>query len=72
MFFSNVELTLYIFFSQLNECVSRLRRVKMEKRILADQGNTLVDLCKVREASKGVFLNIAATENLNKVASDMP
>lgn len=44
------------FFSQLNKCVSRLRRVKMEKRILADQGNTLVDLCKVREASKGVIL----------------
>ncbi|XP_036001182.1 small conductance calcium-activated potassium channel protein 1 isoform X1 [Fundulus heteroclitus] len=29
--------------------IHQLRRVKMEKRILADQGNTLVDLCKVRE-----------------------
>ncbi|XP_038135369.1 small conductance calcium-activated potassium channel protein 1-like isoform X3 [Cyprinodon tularosa] len=29
--------------------IHQLRRVKMEKRILADQGNSLVDLCKVRE-----------------------
>ncbi|XP_023265588.1 small conductance calcium-activated potassium channel protein 1-like isoform X1 [Seriola lalandi dorsalis] len=29
--------------------IHQLRRVKMEKRVLADQGNTLVDLCKVRE-----------------------
>ncbi|XP_029299104.1 LOW QUALITY PROTEIN: small conductance calcium-activated potassium channel protein 1-like [Cottoperca gobio] len=29
--------------------IHQLRRVKIEKRILADQGNTLVDLCKVRE-----------------------
>ncbi|XP_072226171.1 small conductance calcium-activated potassium channel protein 1-like [Leuresthes tenuis] len=29
--------------------IDQLRRVKMEKRILADQGNTLVDLCKVSE-----------------------
>ena len=59
-------------FSLTTSCVSRLRRVKMEKRILADQGNTLVDLCKVREASKGVILNFPSTDNLNKVASDMP
>lgn len=39
--------------------VSRLRRVKMEKRILADQGNTLVDLCKVREASERIVLYVA-------------
>uniref|UniRef100_A0A3B4XRG2 Small conductance calcium-activated potassium channel protein 1-like n=1 Tax=Seriola lalandi dorsalis TaxID=1841481 RepID=A0A3B4XRG2_SERLL len=32
--------------------IHQLRRVKMEKRVLADQGNTLVDLCKVREASE--------------------
>uniref|UniRef100_A0A3B3URK1 Small conductance calcium-activated potassium channel protein 1-like n=1 Tax=Poecilia latipinna TaxID=48699 RepID=A0A3B3URK1_9TELE len=35
--------------------IHQLRRVKMEKRILADQGNTLVDLCKVREASEGIM-----------------
>ncbi|XP_033980616.1 small conductance calcium-activated potassium channel protein 1-like isoform X1 [Trematomus bernacchii] len=29
--------------------IHQLRRVKVEKRILADQGNTLVDLSKVRE-----------------------
>lgn len=29
----------------------------MEKRILADQGNTLVDLCKVREASGSITLH---------------
>ncbi|XP_077404348.1 small conductance calcium-activated potassium channel protein 1-like isoform X3 [Vanacampus margaritifer] len=29
--------------------IHQLRRVKMDKRILADQGSTLVDLCKVRE-----------------------
>ncbi|XP_041665000.1 small conductance calcium-activated potassium channel protein 1-like [Cheilinus undulatus] len=29
--------------------IHQLRRVKMEKRTLADQANTLVDLCKVRE-----------------------
>ncbi|XP_054462177.1 small conductance calcium-activated potassium channel protein 1-like [Anoplopoma fimbria] len=29
--------------------IHRLRQVKIEKRILSDQGNTLVDLCKVRE-----------------------
>ncbi|XP_054618894.1 small conductance calcium-activated potassium channel protein 1-like isoform X2 [Dunckerocampus dactyliophorus] len=29
--------------------IHQLRRVKVEKRILADQGSTLVDLCKVRE-----------------------
>ncbi|XP_070702560.1 small conductance calcium-activated potassium channel protein 1-like [Pempheris klunzingeri] len=29
--------------------IHQLRRVKIEKRILADQGNTFVDLCKVRE-----------------------
>ncbi|XP_017282352.1 small conductance calcium-activated potassium channel protein 1 [Kryptolebias marmoratus] len=28
--------------------IHQLRRVKMEKRILADQGNTLVDLCKMQ------------------------
>ncbi|KAM9738200.1 small conductance calcium-activated potassium channel protein 1-like isoform 2-T2 [Menidia menidia] len=28
--------------------IDQLRRVKMEKRILADQGNTLVDLCKMQ------------------------
>uniref|UniRef100_A0A3P9J3K3 Calmodulin-binding domain-containing protein n=1 Tax=Oryzias latipes TaxID=8090 RepID=A0A3P9J3K3_ORYLA len=33
--------------------IQQLRRVKMEQRILADQGNTLVDLQKVREASEG-------------------
>ncbi|XP_061616619.1 small conductance calcium-activated potassium channel protein 1-like isoform X2 [Phyllopteryx taeniolatus] len=31
--------------------IHQLRRVKVDKRILADQGSTLVDLCKVREAS---------------------
>uniref|UniRef100_A0A8C4GVV9 Calmodulin-binding domain-containing protein n=1 Tax=Dicentrarchus labrax TaxID=13489 RepID=A0A8C4GVV9_DICLA len=35
--------------------IHQLRRVKMEKRILADQGNTLVDLCKVREASECII-----------------
>uniref|UniRef100_A0A4W6FCY7 Calmodulin-binding domain-containing protein n=1 Tax=Lates calcarifer TaxID=8187 RepID=A0A4W6FCY7_LATCA len=37
--------------------IHQLRRVKMEKRTLADQGNTLVDLCKVREASERTVLN---------------
>ncbi|XP_035537136.1 small conductance calcium-activated potassium channel protein 1-like [Morone saxatilis] len=35
--------------------IHQLRRVKMEKRILADQGNTLVDLCKVREMQSLVY-----------------
>uniref|UniRef100_A0A3P9MAN9 Calmodulin-binding domain-containing protein n=1 Tax=Oryzias latipes TaxID=8090 RepID=A0A3P9MAN9_ORYLA len=37
--------------------IQQLRRVKMEQRILADQGSTLVDLHKVREASKGAALH---------------
>uniref|UniRef100_A0A667ZRN7 Calmodulin-binding domain-containing protein n=1 Tax=Myripristis murdjan TaxID=586833 RepID=A0A667ZRN7_9TELE len=32
--------------------IHKLRSVKMEKRKLADQANTLVDLCKVSEASE--------------------
>ncbi|KAM4539729.1 small conductance calcium-activated potassium channel protein 1-like [Odontesthes bonariensis] len=28
--------------------IDQLRRLKMEKRVLADQGNTLVDLCKMQ------------------------
>ncbi|XP_036070181.1 small conductance calcium-activated potassium channel protein 1 [Oryzias melastigma] len=35
--------------------IQQLRRVKMEKRILADQGNTLVDLHKVREMSSLMY-----------------
>uniref|UniRef100_A0A4W6FBB1 Calmodulin-binding domain-containing protein n=1 Tax=Lates calcarifer TaxID=8187 RepID=A0A4W6FBB1_LATCA len=35
--------------------IHQLRRVKMEKRTLADQGNTLVDLCKVREMQNLVY-----------------
>uniref|UniRef100_A0A3Q3AGV4 Small conductance calcium-activated potassium channel protein 1-like n=1 Tax=Kryptolebias marmoratus TaxID=37003 RepID=A0A3Q3AGV4_KRYMA len=38
--------------------IHQLRRVKMEKRILADQGNTLVDLCKVR-TSEGAALQVS-------------
>ncbi|XP_037120422.1 small conductance calcium-activated potassium channel protein 1-like isoform X1 [Syngnathus acus] len=35
--------------------IHQLRRVKMDKRILADQGSTLVDLCKVRELQTALF-----------------
>uniref|UniRef100_A0A3Q2YIZ4 Small conductance calcium-activated potassium channel protein 1-like n=1 Tax=Hippocampus comes TaxID=109280 RepID=A0A3Q2YIZ4_HIPCM len=40
--------------------IHQLRRVKMDKRILADQGSTLVDLCKVREASALTALRISS------------
>lgn len=33
----------------------------MEKRILADQGNSLVDLCKVREASECIVSSCSLT-----------
>ncbi|XP_070777244.1 small conductance calcium-activated potassium channel protein 1-like [Enoplosus armatus] len=35
--------------------IHQLRRVKIEKRILADQANTLVDLCKVREMQSMMY-----------------
>uniref|UniRef100_A0A3P8VFG0 Small conductance calcium-activated potassium channel protein 1-like n=1 Tax=Cynoglossus semilaevis TaxID=244447 RepID=A0A3P8VFG0_CYNSE len=38
--------------------IHQLRRVKMEKRILTDQGNTLVDLHKVREESQCTSLQL--------------
>lgn len=51
---------------KLNSCVCRLRQVKIEKRILADQGNSLVDLCKVREASECIVLNLKPAKNTQK------
>ncbi|CAG5886304.1 unnamed protein product [Menidia menidia] len=44
--------------------IDQLRRVKMEKRILADQGSTLVDLCKVSEASGGGGLTALPMQSL--------
>lgn len=52
--------------TKLNKCVLRLRQVKMEKRILADQGNTLVDLCKVREASERIISTLPPIETSTK------
>lgn len=54
--------------------IYRLRRVKMEKRILADQGNSLVDLCKVREASERIVpscsLKVQASASLQLTCYD--
>lgn len=58
--------------TKLNKCVHRLRRVKMEKRILADQGNSLVDFCKVREASERIVFPLHPTEMIKQVASNLP
>lgn len=44
----------------------------MEKRILADQANTLVDLCKVREASGRTNFISHPNQKYNKVASNFP
>lgn len=41
-------------FLKAETCVPRLRRMKMEKRTFADQSNSLVDFCKVREASERI------------------
>ncbi|KAM3596871.1 uncharacterized protein V6R79_021962 [Siganus canaliculatus] len=38
--------------------IHELRRVKMEKRILADQGNTLVDLCKMQNLMYDVLSEV--------------
>ncbi|KAM8882935.1 small conductance calcium-activated potassium channel protein 2-like isoform 2-T2 [Synchiropus picturatus] len=38
--------------------IHQLRRVKMEKRILADQGNTLVDLCKMQNLMYDVLSEV--------------
>ncbi|XP_016531600.1 small conductance calcium-activated potassium channel protein 1-like isoform X1 [Poecilia formosa] len=38
--------------------IHQLRRVKMEKRILADQGNTLVDLCKMQSLMYDVLAEV--------------
>ncbi|KAK2920964.1 small conductance calcium-activated potassium channel protein 1-like [Channa argus] len=38
--------------------IHQLRRVKMEKRILADQGNTLVDLCKMQNLMYDVLAEV--------------
>lgn len=43
----------------------RLRRVKIEKRVLADQGNTLVDLCKVREASERIVSYVSYVSSVS-------
>uniref|UniRef100_A0A3Q3NL32 Small conductance calcium-activated potassium channel protein 1-like n=1 Tax=Labrus bergylta TaxID=56723 RepID=A0A3Q3NL32_9LABR len=47
--------------------IHQLRRVKLEKRTLIDQANTLVDLCKVREASKLILHNILSTHQPNSI-----
>uniref|UniRef100_A0A674MMF3 Calmodulin-binding domain-containing protein n=1 Tax=Takifugu rubripes TaxID=31033 RepID=A0A674MMF3_TAKRU len=38
--------------------IHQLRRMKMEKRTFADQSNSLVDFCKVREASERIMLSV--------------
>ncbi|XP_044027573.1 small conductance calcium-activated potassium channel protein 1-like isoform X2 [Siniperca chuatsi] len=38
--------------------IHQLRRVKIEKRILADQGNTLVDLCKMQNMMYDVLSEV--------------
>ncbi|KAM9776063.1 small conductance calcium-activated potassium channel protein 1-like isoform X2 [Syngnathus typhle] len=38
--------------------IHQLRRVKMDKRILADQGSTLVDLCKLQTALSDVLVEV--------------
>ncbi|XP_038135370.1 small conductance calcium-activated potassium channel protein 1-like isoform X4 [Cyprinodon tularosa] len=38
--------------------IHQLRRVKMEKRILADQGNSLVDLCKMQSLMYDVLAEV--------------
>ncbi|KAK5854912.1 hypothetical protein PBY51_005062 [Eleginops maclovinus] len=38
--------------------IHQLRRVKIEKRILADQGNTLVDLCKIQTMMYDVLAEV--------------
>ncbi|XP_040909267.1 small conductance calcium-activated potassium channel protein 1-like [Toxotes jaculatrix] len=38
--------------------IHQLRRVKMEKRILADQGNTLVDFCKMQSLMYDVLSEV--------------
>lgn len=42
----------------------------MEKRVLADQANTLVDLCKVREASERIISH-PSCKRLNKALSNI-
>lgn len=42
----------------------------MEKRTLADQGNTLVDLGKVREASEHVVFHSTSKRNRNLLSSN--
>ncbi|XP_077404349.1 small conductance calcium-activated potassium channel protein 1-like isoform X4 [Vanacampus margaritifer] len=38
--------------------IHQLRRVKMDKRILADQGSTLVDLCKLQTTLSDVLVEV--------------